>query len=145
LSIRKDLTEADRDRFLDETFEFVARFFETSLQELKARNEDIDTNYRRVDANTFTAVIYRRGVSASKCKIKRGGMFGSGISYSMDTTGHAHSINDSLTIESDAHGFFVKALNMGMRGGALGEKNLTPEGAAEYYWGILMEPLQRRR
>ena len=32
---------------------------------------------------------------------------------------------------------------MAMRGRE-GDKHLTFEGAAEYYWSILMEPLQRR-
>ena len=140
LSVRKNLTDADRDRFLDDTFDFIARFFEGSLHELKDRNPDIDTNFRRVDANTFTATIYRGGASASQCKIVRGGMYGQGISYSMATAGNG--INESLSVGADAHGFFMKAMGMGI-GRPLADKNLTQDGAAEYYWGILMEPLQR--
>ena len=37
LLLKKQFTEADRDRFLDESFEFMAKFFETSLDELQKR------------------------------------------------------------------------------------------------------------
>jgi len=38
LRLRKTFTEHDRDVFLDEAFAFMARLFENSLEELKARN-----------------------------------------------------------------------------------------------------------
>ncbi len=38
LRMLKTFSEHDRDVFLDDSFEFMARFFENSLQELKARN-----------------------------------------------------------------------------------------------------------
>jgi hypothetical protein len=61
LRIRKEFTDADKDRHLDEAFEFMARFFEGSLQELERRNAGLQTTFRRVDADSFTSTIYRDG------------------------------------------------------------------------------------
>jgi hypothetical protein len=82
LRLRKEFTEHDQDSFLDEAFEFIANFFENSLQELKARNPGHETRFKRVDANKFTAAIYRDGNALSRCQIRLGGGFGKGIPYS---------------------------------------------------------------
>src|SRR2546422_4791739 len=55
----KSFTEADRDRFLDDAFEFMVRFFENSLAELEKRNSGIETDFKRIDAHQFTAEIGR--------------------------------------------------------------------------------------
>ncbi|MEH6721401.1 MAG: TIR domain-containing protein, partial [Aurantimonas endophytica] len=78
LRLSKSFTQADQDRFLDEAFEFMARFFESSLDELQARNPGIETRYKRVDGNRFTAVVYRDGDAKARCKIMLGGMMGNG-------------------------------------------------------------------
>lgn len=61
LRVRKDFTDLDRDRFQHDSFEFIAKFFENSMQELVARNPGLDQTFRRVDANRFTAAIYQNG------------------------------------------------------------------------------------
>jgi len=81
---RRSFTEADRDAFLDEAFEYMAAFFENSLAELSARKKDLTTRFRRVDADRFTAIIYRAGEAVARRKIMRGGMLGNGISFSFD-------------------------------------------------------------
>lgn len=143
LSIRKSFTEADRDRFQDEGFDFMVRFFETSLDELRARNGGIQTSFKRVDANRFTAVVYLDGKAACRCSIHQGGMFGRGIAYANSDNPISNSINDSMSVEADDHGLFFKAMNMGFNRQA--SEHLTFEGAAEYYWASFIEPLQRRR
>jgi hypothetical protein len=144
LRISKAFTDADRDRFLDEAFGFMAKFFEGSLSELKARNSEIDTAFKRIDANRFTAVIYRNGKSVSRCKIMLGGMLGRGISYSSNDQADDNSCNDSLAVETDAQGMFLHPI-MGMShfGGGREKQHLTFEGAAEYYWDALVRNLQR--
>src|SRR2546423_15446068 len=57
LRVRKTFTERDRDVFLDEAFEFIARFFENALGELEARNPGLETPFRRVDAIRFRAAV----------------------------------------------------------------------------------------
>jgi hypothetical protein len=143
LSIRKVFTEVDRDRFLDDAFEFVARFFEGSLGELNARNAGIDVSFRRIDANRFTSAIYQEGDAVSRCTIVRGGMFGRCITYSTKDDGESNSINDRMSVENDDQGLHLRPMNIGMRGRD-GGQHLTFEGAAEYYWSVLLEPLQSR-
>jgi hypothetical protein len=144
LRISKTFTDADHDRFLDEAFGFMAKFFEGSLSELKARNPEIDTAFKRIDANRFTAVIYRSGKSVSRCKIMLGGILGRGISYSSNDQADDNGCNDSLAVETDAQGMFLKPI-MGMShfGGGREKQHLTFEGAAEYYWDALIGNLQR--
>jgi len=43
LRVRKEFTDRDRDRFLHESFEYLANFFENSLAELADRNPKIET------------------------------------------------------------------------------------------------------
>jgi len=54
LRIKKTFTDHNKDTFLSEAFEYLANYFEGSLHELKARNPEIDTNFRRIDANNFS-------------------------------------------------------------------------------------------
>lgn len=54
LRLKRAFTEHDRDTFLEETFEYLARFFEGSLAELQKRNPGIEGSFRRVDANLTT-------------------------------------------------------------------------------------------
>jgi hypothetical protein len=49
-----------------EGFEFIARFFETSMQELVKRNPGIDQRFQRVDATHFTAALYQHGQKVCK-------------------------------------------------------------------------------
>ena len=84
LRLRKTFTDRDRDAFLDEAFEYVAQFFENSLNELKERNPGIDTRFRRMAANRFTAAVYVSGEASARCTIWQAGRdsFGPGIAVS---------------------------------------------------------------
>lgn len=112
LRLKKDFTEADRDQFLHDAFEFMARFFENSLRELEVRNSDIKAMFRRVDANRFTSVIYRDGKAIARCKIMLGGMFGAGISFAYNDQTDDGSINESMSVESTDQGMHMKPLVM---------------------------------
>lgn len=141
LRVRKTFNEADRDRFVDDGFEFMARFFEASLTELDARNSDIEARFKRIDANKFIASVYRRGKAACRCKIAMGGMF-EGVTFSHNDSPSDTAINESINVHNDDQSLFFKPLGMAHLG-RHESKNLTFEGAAEYYWAIFIEPLQR--
>jgi hypothetical protein len=47
LRIRKKFTDLDKDRFRQEGFEYIAKFFEASLQELVTRNPGLDHTFRK--------------------------------------------------------------------------------------------------
>jgi hypothetical protein len=142
LRLKKKFTEADRDAFLHETFEYMAAYFENSLGELEARNQSIKTKYRRLDANRFTGVIYENGKAVARCKIVLGGMFGRGISFSCNDQASDGSSNENLSVEATDQGLYMEPL--GFAAMARRENShLSAEGAAEHYWSLLIEPLQR--
>lgn len=141
LRLRKQFSEADKDSFRDKAFEFMASYFENSLSELEARNADITTRFRRLDQNRFTGTVYQGGTSVARCSITLGGMLGNGITYSASEQIRDNSFNDSLSVENDDQAMFLTAMGMGGFGSQVGS-HLTPEGAAEYYWSMLMQPLQ---
>lgn len=141
LRIKKDFTDHEKDRFLDEAFDYTANYFEESLAELKTRNPGIETRFKRIDSNQFTAAIYASGNLASSCRIWMGGhqTFG-GIAYSASERSYDNSMNESLSVDNDGYSLFLKPMGMFMRQQA--DQQLTYEGAAEYYWSKLIEPLQ---
>lgn len=143
LRLKKSFTEVDRDRFLDEAFAFMAKFFEGSLAELQARNDGIETAFKRIDANRFTAVVYQGGKAVSRCSVVHGHMLGNGISYSANDRAATNSYNENLRVEHDDQGLFLRSMGMGSYGRDDKQK-LTFEGAAELYWSMLMRPLQGR-
>jgi hypothetical protein len=56
-----------------------------------------------------------------------------------------HSFNEQVTVQADEQSLFLKPTGMRMlvSGREKQRDHLTFEGAAEYYWEMLMEPLQR--
>lgn len=142
LRLKKEFTQADHDRFLEDTFEFMDKFFQGSLAELEARNEGIETRYRKIDGNAFTASIYRNGNKVSACGIRLGGMLGAGIAYSQGDDAPTNSMNESLSVEHDDQKLFLKPLGMGHYGHDHDQGGFSEEGAAEYYWAMLIDPLQ---
>jgi hypothetical protein len=141
LRLRKTFTERDRDRFLDDAFDFMARFFENSLAELEARNPGIESNFKRIDATRFTAAIYRDGKNLSRCQIRLGGV-AAGITYSQASNPSDSSFNESLSVEPGEQTLYLRPLGMQSHRGR-GETHLGLEGAAEYYWDMFIEALQR--
>jgi hypothetical protein len=141
LRLKRSFTEADQDRFLHDAFDYMAKFFEGSLSELQMRHNDIEAIFRPLDANRFTAVIYQKGKAVSRCKIVLGGIFGRGINYSNNDQASDNSFTESLSVEVDDQSMYLKVLGWASTRGR-DDRHLTFEGAAEYYWSMLMEPLQ---
>jgi hypothetical protein len=144
LRVTKRFTDQDKDHFLQDAFEFMARYFENSLEELGKRNAGITGQFRRIDANRFTAVAYRDGKAAARCAIRLGHPTGmlSGITFSYNDSAD-NGYNESLSVEHDDQTVYLKALGMNVRGQEKQGK-LSLEGAAEVYWELFIEPLQRQ-
>lgn len=139
LRLKQEFNEHDRDTFLHDGFELFAQFFEGSLGELKARNAGIQTTFRRIDANCFTATIYDGGKKVSECAIRIGGISGRGITYSSDANTHGNSWNGSVSVEADDQGLYFSPMIFGF---GETEKRMTKEAAAEHFWATLIRPLQ---
>ncbi len=147
LRIARKFTDADQDRFMEEAFEYMARHFEGSLEELQRRHSEIETNFKRIDAQTFRATIYRDGKKANECFIEHvsSGGFGNGIIYAHERShGGGRSFSERLTLDEGEQslGLQPMGISVAMRGEK--QRNLTHEGAAEFFWERLIEPLQRK-
>ncbi|ANJ96881.1 toll/interleukin-1 receptor domain-containing protein [Serratia plymuthica] len=146
LRLTKTFTDVDKDRFLDEAFAFISRFFELSLSELQQRNSGIDSRFIPIDGNAFGCVIYQQGKTVARCGIRRNVArgFGAGISFSHDESAPGNTLNENLTVETDEQSMFLRPMGMQMFRGDTRDSKLSFEGAAEHYWALLIEPLQRR-
>jgi hypothetical protein len=144
LRIAKKFSDQDKDLFVDEAFEYVVKYFEGSLEELKTRNKGVDYAFKRLDSQSFSVVIYIDQQTKAQCMIFRGGLGSStnSISYSNSISSTRNSLNDSLNIQDDQNMLYLAPLMGGMM--QRSEGKLTLEGAAEYFWQKLIEPLQRR-
>lgn len=144
LGLKKRFTEVDQDRFMDESFEYIAKFFQGSLDELERRYDEIQTAYKRVETDCFTTTIYRNGKAVSGCSICHGNSaFGNGITYSNDNKARGNSFNEMLVIQVGDQSLSLSGSGMAsiIRGRDL--EGLTQQGAAEHFWAILIDPLQR--
>ena len=143
LRLRKTFTERDRDQFLDEAFEFIARFFENSLGELESRNSGIEVSFKRIDTTRFTSSVYRAGAALTRCTIRLGGLHHSGITFSHGADAAGNGYNESMSVEVGEQALYLKPMGMAMFNNSARDKTLSLEGAAEYYWQMFIEPLQR--
>lgn len=145
LRLAKEFTDRDKDRFKHETFDYIASYFANSLDELTQRNPGVDGDVRRVDSNRFTASIYRQGKAIARCTVFIGdGFLGDGIAYANGETGASNSCNETLRVQADDQMLYLTPMGFGMIGRhGDQEAKLSQEGAAELYWSMLIEPVQR--
>lgn len=147
LRIPKQFTERDTDKFLHDSFDYIAKFFENSLNELAQRNPGIEIAFRRLDSNRFTAAIYRNGNAASRCTVFLHG-FGklNHIGFSSSDNGETTSFNESLSVESGEQDLYLKpSMYAAFSGSSYGQKpELGQQGGAEALWAIFLQPLQVR-
>jgi len=142
LSVRRELTERDKDFALREGFEYLTRFFENSMDELCRRNTGLEYDLHQRDRDNFEASLYKAGKKVCFCGISRNsGSHGLGdITYSSSGIS-SNSCNDSMTIESDGSMLGYRPL-MGMMSGFDRGTLLTSEGMAEYFWEHFIQPLK---
>ncbi len=143
LRVKRKFADHGRDEFLEDSYEYIARYFEGSLQELSARNPHIETRFKRLSETSFAAFIYDSGERVAQCSVWYGGdsFARLGIGYSQSGEVQRNSFNESLSVVDDGHTLQLKPLGMQMLGNRR-DNALSQEGAAEYYWEILIRPLQ---
>lgn len=142
LRIRKEFSDHERHIFLVETYEYIARYFESSLRELQERNRGVETDYRRIDTNRFEARVSINGREKSRCGIWIGAFSRTdGLFFSFDGVGSGNSYNESMSVDDDGNALFLRAMGMA-HFGQQPERELTFEGAAEYFWSMFIERLR---
>lgn len=140
LRVKKRFTDEDKQQFLEETFEYVARFFEGSIAEVSERNADITGRFRRVDANRFTAVLYRNGEEITSGTIWLGADsgLGRGINYCHGVQSGSNTYNETLSVDDDGYAQFLKGFSFS----GSGNNSLSQNGAAEHLWRQVIDGLQ---
>ncbi|MEW8410581.1 MAG: toll/interleukin-1 receptor domain-containing protein [Candidatus Thiodiazotropha sp.] len=142
LGIKKEFTDRERHAYLNEAFEYLARYFENSLQEVQTRNSEVETDFKRIDANRFEARAFVRGQEQSRCGIWLGSLSrADGLYFSFDGVGNGNSYNESMSVGDDGSTLFLSPMGMA-HFGRNGDKELTDEGAAEYFWSLFIERLR---
>ena len=141
LRIKQKFTDRDRDRFIEESFEYIANFFEESLRGLQQQYPAIEAVFRRVDRNRFTAAVYREGKKESSCRVWISkGSFTGDIAYAEGDFGGDNTYNAVLTVEDDGYSLFFRApLHIF---GSSDRKSLDPQAGAEELWSMLIQRLQ---
>lgn len=142
LRIKRKFDDHERDEFLENGYEYIARFFDGSLKELSARNSQIKIRFKRQDQTSFTASIYDNGRRVSQCSIWYGtGLLGSpGIAYAHSDSSSKNGYNELFSVVDDGYSLQLKPLGMRMSGHPTAA--LTQQGAAEYFWDMFIQPLQ---
>lgn len=143
LRIKRKFDDHERDDFLENSYEYMARFFEGSLQELSARNPHIKTRFKRLDETSFSAFIYDSGERVAECSVYygRSGWGSPGISFSHSGEVRRNTFNESFSIVDDGYTLQLKPLGMQIHDNRR-ESTFSQQGAAEYYWSLFIRPLQ---
>ena len=142
LRVRSEFTDRDRHAFLTESFEYIARYFENSLSELQARNDRVESDFRRIDANRFEARAFVGGDERALCGIWLGGAHGADGLYFSFSGAADGSYNESMSVSDDGYALFLEPLGMAHYFVQREDPALTMEGAAEYFWSLFVERLR---
>lgn len=143
LRLKKEFSDFDRDKFLHNSFEYMGKFFQASLEEVESRNSGIQVRFQPRSNESFSSIIYREGKAISECSIHLGGLGGrsQAMTFSYSLNGSSGSFNEMLSVDADSQSMFFKPLGMQTRSGE--NSQLSEQGASEYFWGMFIERLQR--
>lgn len=142
LRVKRTFSDQERDQARTGCFEFVAKYFSNSLNELKQRSSQIDVDFRRIDTKSFEATIYANGKRQSACGIWiASGHFGGDIVFSYNGV-TPNSYNESMSIDDDGFTLGFKPMAMASQESKT-NGFLNFEGVAEYFWDMLIRPLQQ--
>jgi hypothetical protein len=143
LRLKKEFSEKDKADFVRETFEYICRFFEGSVEAIGARNADVEGRFERIDKRTMTAVLYRSGKTIAQCSVRLDGTLGGDLNvvFSHDASLRSSSFNDMLSVEVCAYGMGVRPMALSAMHGTHG--TLSQAGAAEYLWGTFIREAQQ--
>lgn len=141
LRVKKQFSDLDRDRFMHEGFEYLAKYFENSLKELVRRNPGFDQTFRRVDTNQFIAAAYRGGRKVCRGSASVGRSISSnGIEYSMTDEPRQGGMNEAVYVKADDQTLYFEPIGMQSYGHK--REKLTFQGTAELFWDLFIQPLQ---
>lgn len=141
LRVKRKFTDQDYCTFIHEAFEFIFRYFENSMQEMQVINNDLKSVFRRIDANSFEAIVFIRGQEKSRCGIWLGGMMQTDqLFFSFDGDKNKNSYNESISVRDDGYSLFLEPMGIA-RFGQMQGKKFNFEESAEYFWTLFVEKI----
>lgn len=147
LSLPKKFTDLDKDRACREGFEYLTRYFENSLSELKKRNPGVDYEFHQLDSNAFSCAIYINGSRVGQCGIWRNNSRSLGVGdicYGQDGITR-NSYNECLTINDNGQTLGFRPLMGVYTMSSSREILLTNEGMAEHLWDMFFNQIKQDR
>lgn len=143
MRIKRKFADHERDEFLENSYEYICRYFEGSLEELSTRNPQIKTRFKRLSETKFSAFIYDEGERVAQCSVWfcENQFRSSGIAFSDSVETQGNGFSELIHVEDDGYTLHLKPMGWQMITGQKIEK-LSQQGAAEYYWSMLIRPLQ---
>lgn len=143
LRIKRTFPDHEKDQFLEDCYEYIVRYFDSSLDELQERNQQIKTRLKRTSDTSFSAAVYADGEKVASCSIWfSADSFGSSdIRYITGETTERNSFNESVRVEDDGYSMHLRTLGTQFPS-TKGNGALSQEGAAEFFWDMLIRPLQ---
>lgn len=141
LALRKEFSDIDQDRFLEEGFAYIRAFFENSMEELGPRNPGYAARFRTISNEAFTGALYREGKKVAGCYIRISRLYRGRpqIGYSGNDNAQDNSFNEMLNVEADDQSMYFRQQMQQWSGNGA---KLTAEGAAEVLWGLFIERLR---
>lgn len=144
LRLKKEYSEKDQDDFLRETFDFISRFFEGSIEAVDERNPDVTGTFDKIDSRRVAAVLYRNGTKIAECSVRLEGLGrrSNGIAFSHDSSATPGSYNEMLSVEVSDQSLYLSAMGMGWSSPGR-DQHLSQEGAAEFLWDLFIRRAQQ--
>jgi len=148
-NLKQAATDAEKRRFVRQTFDTIKEHFEGGLRQLGARNDGIECDFQPNTATDFTAEAFVNGQSRCRCRVWQGGLASSdGISYAEGNLFHGtNAANEILSIRDEDGELHLESLMGGIGFGHIERdfdlKHMTPDQAADYLWRRFLRPMER--
>jgi len=146
LKINRLASDQDRSKFRRDAFECTLALFKENADAAEKQNPGVSIEVVPIHARKFTAEAFVDGNTKSRCKIWSGtGGFSGDLAMSIGSfeVDNDNSLNESLHIEADKDGLYLRALGMRF-GSAQAKARMLPQDAAVFLWDVFFDPLKHR-
>ena len=135
-NIPRRVTQRDRDRFLQESFNIIRQYFQQALSTLERQYPEVDTDIMEINKLKIICKIYFHGDIKSQCKIWLGSFsktesicYSEGrIEIDRDT-----SMNDWISVVENEGVLYLAPSGMNVYS-TRSQNDMTQEEAAAYLW-----------
>lgn len=127
------------ERYLINAFEVIARYLESSLNDMEERHS-FNVLFRRLDDRTFDLAYYDGSAMQSGCKVRRNGSGKSGSIAFVHDKFHDQPIEMTVSVGGVAPSFYLKPIALTKPWGQVTrDSQLTPDDAASFLWALFCQ------